>query len=478
MSGLACASGGNGVKLKGSWLLAITALIICGHLSSFAETTGNSVAVVFGVRDYHHRDIPTVEYAINDAAAIFDLLVTSLGYVPENIIYEENPTTARFLTVFGTSADPDGQLHDWITPEQSDVFVYYSGHGATDPDTGAAFLVPSDADPRHLSLSAYPLELLKKNLMGLGARSVTLVLDSCFSGISDAGPIVPGLSPVAVLPTEEMSALPHGLLLTSASGSEVSTWYPKVQHSLFTFFLLKGLYGAADTEPADRNVTVDELEQYLTKEVPRAARRYGREQTPQVLASDRERVLLQLTRQAPVRLKRLEELEDAPAPAASQDNPAPAQFPGRTESAGRDAGTPVAIPGAEDLLAAYVPLVIDLPMSTLGPENLGGWHMVDGVEDIDHAGLIIQRYRVKANKWRGRRIIVHISLEIQQRLSQCRAAEIDLAILDGGAIVDDTVLNIPGDDCHVRRSLVAEFDRGAFELAKQPVLRLTARLLY
>jgi hypothetical protein len=451
--------------------------MFCGGLSTPALSSEESVAVVFGVREYHHRDIPAVEYAINDAAAVYDLLVTSLGYLPENIIYEENPTTARFLTVFGTSTVPDGQLRDWITPGKSDVFIYYSGHGATDPDTSTAFLVPSDADPGHLNLSAYPLKLLKANLMKLGARSVTLVLDSCFSGVSDAGPVVPGLSPVAIVPTEELGAFPGGLVLTSASGSEVSTWYPKVEHSVFTFFLLKGLYGAADTDPTDRSITIAELEEYLRQEVPRIARRYGREQTPRVLTSDRERVLLELRRQAPVRLKRLEDLETAPASAIDRQELSPSP-PGNDDGRVRSEGSHTAMPGAEDLLAAYMPLVIDFPMSTLGPDNLGGWQRVDGASDIEHKGLIIDDYRVRAKKWRGNRIIVHISLEFDQRLSQCRAAEIQLEILDRGTIVEDALLSIRGDECHVRRTLIAEFDRDAFLLAVDPVLRLTARLLY
>jgi len=52
------------------------------------------------------------------------------------------------------------------------------------------------------------------------------------------------------------------------------------RHSLFTYYFLKGLQGAAD-ERGDGKITVAEMDAYLKKNVPYMAQRLGgNEQTP------------------------------------------------------------------------------------------------------------------------------------------------------------------------------------------------------
>jgi hypothetical protein len=58
----------------------------------------------------------------------------TLGFREENIIYEENATGAVLTRIFGTDDTAKGQLYNWVRDEKSDVFVYYSGHGAPDPE--------------------------------------------------------------------------------------------------------------------------------------------------------------------------------------------------------------------------------------------------------------------------------------------------------------------------------------------------------
>ena len=59
----------------------------------------------------------------------------------------------------------------------------------------------------------------------------------------------------------------------------------------FTYFMLKGLRGEADRN-ADREITLDELNQYITRNVSETAGLLDREQTPQLLAIDADRVLV------------------------------------------------------------------------------------------------------------------------------------------------------------------------------------------
>ncbi len=58
--------------------------------------------------------------------------------------------------------------------------------------------------------------------------------------------------------------------------NEVSGEDDELRHGVFTYFLLEGLRGKADTDK-DGIITVDEIYRYVSREVPRAT---GQEQHP------------------------------------------------------------------------------------------------------------------------------------------------------------------------------------------------------
>jgi hypothetical protein len=249
------------------------------HNIPYAKKANNdAVAVVIGIQNYKSKDVPQVAYALNDAQLFKDYLQTALGYREGNIIFLKDPTKADLERVFGTSENPAGQLADYVKKGKSDVFVYYTGHGAPELQSKQAYLVPSDADPDYVKLGGYPLSVLYDNLARLPAREVNVVLDACFSGQSDTGMIISKASPLRI-----EAALPGAGnidVFSSSKANEVSSWYPEKRHSLFTYFFLKGLQGEADKNK-DSAITAAELEDYLAETVPYMARRlHGRRQTP------------------------------------------------------------------------------------------------------------------------------------------------------------------------------------------------------
>lgn len=248
------------------------------EIPSARAENNNAVAVVIGVQNYKNKDVPSVEYALNDAQLFKDYLQTALGYQEGNIIYLKDPTKADLEKVFGTSDNHAGQLSDYVIKGKSDVFVYYTGHGAPDLQTKKAYFVPSDTDPNYAKLGGYPLDVFYDNLSRLPARRISVVLDACFSGRSDKGMIISKASPLMVAPV--MPGSDNIDVFSSSKSDEVSSWYPEKRHSLFTYFFLKGLQGAADKNK-DRAITAAELEEYAAENVPGMARRlYGRRQTP------------------------------------------------------------------------------------------------------------------------------------------------------------------------------------------------------
>jgi len=258
------------------------------EIPAAAGPAPDAVAVVIGVKDYKNKDVPSVEYALEDARTVKQYLVKAFGFSEGNILYLENPTQGDLARVFGTKESPKGQLSHYIKPGKSDVFVYYSGHGAPDLETQTAFLVPSDAHPDYVKLNGYPLDLFYANLAALPARSRTVVIDACFSGSSHKGMLLGKASPLTL--SVDTGAVPKGLtVFSSASNKEVSSWYEEKGHSLFTYFFLKGLQ---ESLGKGRTPTTGQLKTYLDETVPFEARKmFGRSQTPQ-LWGDGERAFL------------------------------------------------------------------------------------------------------------------------------------------------------------------------------------------
>jgi hypothetical protein len=250
-----------------------------------------ALAVVIGVRDYRHPDVPAVAYAHHDAYSIKKYLMGSFGFAEENILLLLNPTQAELNGMFGAAGDFQAKLFNRIQPGVTDLFVYYSGHGAPDVQSGEAYLVPSDCDPSLVKFNGYALRTLYDNLAQLPAKSVTVVMDACFSGASDQGTLLPLASPVRIRTSNALLRKPNAVVLTASGSGEIASWLPAESHSLFTYYFLKALQGAAD---ANRSGSLDvaELRAYLGAEVPAAARRiHNRTQTPEVMGSDPQQVL-------------------------------------------------------------------------------------------------------------------------------------------------------------------------------------------
>jgi len=236
------------------------------------------VAVVIGNSRY--SNVPNVDFALNDARVMKQYLIKTFGFAEGNIIYTENASLGKFNEIFGTENSYKGKLFNYIKPGVSNVFIYYAGHGAPDLDTTEAYFVPVDANPHYLASSGYKLQTFYNNLDKMQAKKFTVVIDACFSGDSANGMLFKNISPAMVKVKQQYQAPRMANLFTSSGFSEVSSWYPEKQHSMFTYWFLKGLQGDADTN-SDKTITLAEMKGYITENVPYEARKlHGIQQNP------------------------------------------------------------------------------------------------------------------------------------------------------------------------------------------------------
>lgn len=242
---------------------------------SLTEVKNNAYAVIIGIEAY--RDLPIAEFTVRDAKIMKEYLVRVMGFPPENIV--------TLLNERATKGDIEGYIGTWLknnVERNSLVFIFYAGHGAPNPITGEAFIIPFDGNPAFLEASAIPLKKLFQMLNGLQAKDVLMVMDSCFSGAGGRSVMAKGGRPIAVSIENPFLATNNIVMLSAAKGTEISSSYPEKRHGLFTYFLLKGLQGEADIN-GDTTISLEELYNYITPNVKNIARENNREQTPLIM---------------------------------------------------------------------------------------------------------------------------------------------------------------------------------------------------
>jgi hypothetical protein len=246
-----------------------------------------ALAVVIGVEAY--AKIPSATFAAADAktAAVYFEKVLGIPAARIELRLDGEATLAQMQRVFGA----EGWLARRVSPD-SEVFVFFAGHGMAEPEKFSPYLLPADTDPDYLRQTAFSLDKMVEMIASLGARRTTLFLDACFSGLSREG--VALLDDARPLLVEQAQRVPAGLsIFSGGSGSQIVSSLDEQGHGVFSYYLFKGLAGEADLD-GDRRVLASELKSYLADSVPRAAQSLDREQTPGIVLADPEQVLVQL----------------------------------------------------------------------------------------------------------------------------------------------------------------------------------------
>lgn len=256
--------------------------------SAGGPASGN-FAVVVGLGRYREKNIPGVKYAVRDAEVMARYLQNVGGVAAGDM---------KIITDDGaTRSDLEAYVEDWLprrVKPDSTVFFYYAGHGAPDPAGQEAFLVPFEGHPDYPS-KLYPLSRLYAALAKLPAKAVVVMLDSCFSGAKGRGVSQEGARPLVAL-REDGGLDPKLAVLTGASGTQITSDLDKVEHGLFTYFLLKGMRGDADAD-RDGTITLRELYPFVRGRVSeRASRELNRDQTPSLIGGAGARADLPIVR--------------------------------------------------------------------------------------------------------------------------------------------------------------------------------------
>jgi hypothetical protein len=244
----------------------------------YEELRKNIWAVVVGINDYPHAR--QLKWAVNDARSFYRHLVDVIRIPRENVtlLLNQDAGLSRLRSALGTHLKK-------MAVKQDMVIIYFAGHGATEKDVLSPdgdglekYILPYDVDPEDLYASALPMREISHIFYRIQSQRIIFIADACYSGASGGRTIsLTGIrSNISDAFLDRITAGRGTVIMTASGANEVSAEDEKLQHGVFTFYLLQGLSGAADADK-DGLITVDEIYQYVSVQVPRAT---GQEQHP------------------------------------------------------------------------------------------------------------------------------------------------------------------------------------------------------
>jgi hypothetical protein len=249
-----------------------------------SKSSNNKVALIIGIENY--LESPNAKYANLDAKYFFDYARKGFGVKKQNInlLVDEDATfvkTNKALTKW---------LRSKIKSGQSDLIIFFAGHGLASSDGKELYLLPQDSDPDLLARTALSRTELFQEIINLNPKSVTMFLDTCYSGVSrDEQMLLASARPIRIVADEQDT--PNNFTIFSASQlDQISSGFKEAKHGIFSYYLMKGLEGKADANN-DKDITNGELLAYMDENVAQRASELGRQQNPS-LAGDPDKILM------------------------------------------------------------------------------------------------------------------------------------------------------------------------------------------
>ncbi|MGI4853964.1 MAG: tetratricopeptide repeat protein [Janthinobacterium lividum] len=227
-------------------------------------TIPRSYALVVGISTYANLpQTAQLRYPSRDAEEMYTTLISPEGgqFPPENV--------HRLIGREATLANIKHELEQWlpaVTRPDDRVLIFFAGHGFV--SGGRGFIAPYDVDLHNVAATAYSMDQLGQ-VVGSQVKGKWKVLltDSCHSG--------------AITPEADRAELNKTLLdlrtslfsLTASRDRESSYESPEYGggHGIFTYYVVQGMNGAADTN-GDGVVSADELAEYVHTNVRQATK--------------------------------------------------------------------------------------------------------------------------------------------------------------------------------------------------------------
>ena len=178
-----------------------------------------------------------------------------------------------------------------IKSNQTELIIFFAGHGLASNNGEELYILPQDSDPDLLRRTALSRTELFEQIIRLNPKSVTMFMDTCYSGISrDEKMLLASARPIRIVADDQEGIPDNFTIFTASKLDQISSGLKEAEHGIFSYYLMKGLEGKADSNQ-DKKITNGELLAYMDENVSQKAAEQGREQNPS-LAGDPDKVLI------------------------------------------------------------------------------------------------------------------------------------------------------------------------------------------
>lgn len=260
------------------------------YYCNYQPTASSSSFVLLSVGISEYRTSPLKSPA-KDAQAFAELMQNKYGFTDVTILTNSNATKSGILNALSS-------IQNRIRSNQTFVF-FFSGHGGQIQDDNGdeednldEVLCPYDFDSSNKRASSIVDDQLNPIIQNIAqkAGNVIFIFDSCFSGSAtkslknasaDLVNVRYKTTSLTSLGAEsgkkalDLKDLPNFAFIASSKGTEPSLdTYDQFGHSLFTYFLLQAMKGAADTN-ANGIIDTYELFRFVSSEILKLSQSYG-----------------------------------------------------------------------------------------------------------------------------------------------------------------------------------------------------------
>jgi len=190
---------------------------------------GSSYALIIGIDRY--TQFPQLHTAVKDAKAVEAILRQDYGFQTQ-LLLDEQADRGHIMTLMS-------RYRRTLTPD-SNLLIYYAGHGIHDRESDKVYWLPVDAEPDN-SANWLLTDDITSEIRAIPARHILVVADSCYAGgmTREAESLFTPEEHSRFL--EKMASARSRDLLSSGGDEPVADAGGLGDHSVFAAAMLKGL---------------------------------------------------------------------------------------------------------------------------------------------------------------------------------------------------------------------------------------------
>ncbi len=258
------------IKQQGSIVVATLTSDVDKNIPQSTKTNNNSFAFIIANENYKYEE--PVAYAKNDGEVFAEYCRRTLGMPQKNVKVFVNAT----LNDMNRAVSEMKNIAKAYEGDLNIVF-YYAGHGIPDDKNRDGYLLPIDGYGSSVT-TGYSINQLYSELGKMQVEQTVVLLDACFSGVKRDDAMLAQNRGVRIAVKSGVTS-GNTIAFTAATGDETAHEYAEQRHGMFTYFLLKKL------QETEGNVNLDELFDYVSRNVKQVSAVDGNPQTPSKIVS-------------------------------------------------------------------------------------------------------------------------------------------------------------------------------------------------